>query len=224
MKPIAFLSGLAAGLSLAAYVPQDGPKVLPSIEPQLKESNQRLAQPRRIEGAYPLKDDAARQKTIRVTQQMTVDLLALFNEFKQAHWNVNGPLYLPLHEFYQESADFYRGQADVFAERSLHLGYSADGRYSTIVKTTSVADFPAGYVTDSQSIRLLVDRVAAFQKRVYEGIEDTEKSDPPTSNKLQDLAYGVDKNLWQLRIHLQRPGGLGEDLPYAPAQGAKGTP
>ena len=221
MKTLTFLSGLAAGLALTAYLPQDGPQA----KPPLKESNQKLAQPRRIENAYPLKDDADRQKTARVTQQMTVDLLALFNEFKQAHWNVNGPLYLPLHEFYQESADFYRGQADVFAERTLHVGYSADGRYSTIVKTTKVADFPAGYVTDNESIKLLVDRVTAFQKEVYAGIKETEESDAPTSNKLQDLAYGVDKNLWQLRIHLQRPGGLGEDLPYAPAQGGgKGTP
>ena len=220
MKPLTFFSGLAAGLALAAYVPQDGPQG----KPPLKESNQKLAQPKRIEDAYPLRDEAARENTARITQQMTVDLLALFNEHKQAHWNVNGPLYLPLHEFFQEQADYYRGQADVFAERALHMGYSVDGRYSTIVRTTKIPDFPAGYVTDNNSIKLLIDRVTVLQKEVYAYIKETEETDAPTSNKLQDLAYAVDKNLWQLRIHLQKPGGLGEDLPYAPAQGAKGTP
>ncbi len=215
MRPITFLSGLAAGLTLAAAFPQGGSQG----------SNQKLPQPKRVEDAYPLKDEVDRQKTARITQQMTVDLLALFNQYKQSHWNVNGPLYLPLHEFYQESADYYRGQADVFAERSLHLGFSADGRYSTIARTTKIPDFPAGYVTDNESLKLLLDRVTVLQKEVYTFIKETEESDPPTSNKLQDLAYEIDKNLWQLRIHLQKPGGLGQDLPYAPVQaGAKTGP
>ena len=204
MTPLTFL----ASLVLATAMPQGGQTG----------SNQKLPQPKRIEDAYPLQDEAARQKTAKITQQMTVDLLALFNEYKQAHWNVNGAIYLPLHEFYQQQADYYRGQADVFAERTLHMGYSVDGRYSTIAKTTKIPDFPAGYVTDNDSIKLLIDRVTALQKEVYAYIKETEDYDAPTSNKLQDLAYAVDKNLWQLRIHLQKPGGLGQDLPYAPMQ------
>ena len=183
------------------------------------QSNEKLSQPKRIEDAYPLTSDEARTKSAKLLQQLTVDLLSLFNQHKEAHWNVNGPLYLPLHEFYQEQADFYRGQADLFAERVLQLGYSVDGRYSTIAKTASIPDFPAGYVTDNESIKLLLDRVTVLQKEIYADIRETEDTDPVTSNKLQDLAYGVDKNLWQLRIHIQKPGGTGEDLPYSNQQG-----
>ena len=204
MTPLTVL----ASLVLATAMPQGGQTG----------SNQKIPQPKRIENSYPLPDEVARQKTAKITQQMTVDLLALFNEYKQAHWNVNGAIYLPLHEFYQKQADYYRGQADVFAERTLHMGYSVDGRYSTIAKTTKIPDFPAGYVTDNESIKLLIDRVTVLQKEVYAYIKETEDYDAPTSNKLQDLAYAVDKNLWQLRIHLQKPGGLGQDLPYAPMQ------
>ena len=99
-------------------------------------------------------------------------------------------------------------------ERDLQLGFSVDGRYSTIAKTTNIPEFPAGYVTDNESLKLLLDRTV-LQKEVYVDIRETNDSDPVTSNKLQDLAYGVDKNLWQLRIHLQKPGGRGEDLPYS---------
>ncbi len=175
-------------------------------------SNEKFAQPKRVEDSYPLTSDTAREKISKITQQLVVDLLALFNQNKEAHWNVNGPLYLSLHEFFQQQADFYRLQADIFAERTLHLGYSVDGRYSTISKTTNIPDFPAGYVTDNESIKLLVDRITVLQKEVYKYIRETEDADPVTSNKLQDLAYYVDKNLWQLRIHLQKPGGKGEDL------------
>ena len=181
-------------------------------------SNEKLPQPKRIEDSYPLTSEADRAKAAKLLQQLTVDLLALFNQNKEAHWDVNGPLYLPLHEFFQEQADFYRMQADIFAERALHLGYSVDGRYSTIAKTTNIPEFPAGFVTDNEAIKLLLDRITVLQKEVYTDIRETEDSDPVTSNKLQDLAYGVDKNLWQLRIHLQKPGGNGQDLPWSGQQ------
>ncbi|MDQ2752661.1 MAG: DNA starvation/stationary phase protection protein [Bacteroidota bacterium] len=181
-------------------------------------SNEKFPQPKRIENSYPLTSDSARTKVTKVMQQMVVDLLSLFNENKEAHWNVNGPLYLPLHELYQEQADFYRTQADIFAERALQLGYSIDGRYSTISKTTNIPDFPGGYVTDNESIKLLLDRVTVLQKEVYNYIRETEDIDPVTSNKLQDLGYGVDKNIWKLRIHIQKPGSTGEDLPWSNQQ------
>ena len=183
-----------------------------------KESNEKVPSPPRITESYPLFDDAARDKSTKVLQQLVVDLLSLFNQYKQAHWNLSGPLYIPLHEFYQNQADYYRKQADIFAERTLSLGYSIDGRYQTIAKTTNIPDFPAGYVADNESIKLLIDRVTVLQKEVYKDIRETSESDPVTSNKLQDLAYDVDHNLWQLRIHLKQPGGLGESLPWAAQQ------
>jgi hypothetical protein len=58
-----------------------------------------------------------------------------------------------------------------------------------------------------------------LQKEIYQLIGETEESDPPTSNKLQDLGYAVDKDLWQLRAHLQRPSSRRGDLPWAGYQG-----
>lgn len=184
------------------------------------ESNEKISgEPKRITDSYPLASDADREKSTRLLQQVVVDLLSLFEDYKQLHWNLNGPLYLQLHEYYQEQADNYRLYADVFAERTLQLGYSIDGRHSTVAKTSNIPEPPAGYVTDNESLKLLIDRVTIFQKEVYQGIKDTEDSDAPTSNKLQDLAYQVDKNLWQLRVHLKKPGSTGEDLPWKDKQG-----
>ncbi len=182
-------------------------------------SVEKLPQPKRIEDSYPLPSDADREKTAKLLQQLVVDLLALFNQSKEAHWNLNGPLYLPLHEQYQEQADYFRAKADVFAERNLALGYSVDGRYSTIARTTKIPDFPGGYVTDTESLKLLIDRITVLQKEVYQDLRAIQDSDPPTSNQLQDLAFGVDKNLWKLRIHLQKPGSTGQDLPWTGQQG-----
>jgi starvation-inducible DNA-binding protein len=176
-------------------------------------------QPGRVEYSYPLKGDEERRKSVKGLQQLTVDLLALHNMYKEAHWDLNGPLFLPLHEYYQRQADLYLQQADLFAERVLQLGESVDGRFSTIVRTTKLAEMPAGYLTDDHSIKLLLDRVTVLQKEIYELIGQTEESDPPTTNKLQDLAHAVDKDLWQLRAHVQKPSTRRGDLPWFRNQG-----
>ena len=167
-----------------------------------------------MEYSYPLKGDPERGKSVKALQQLTVDLLALHNMYKQAHWDLTGPLYVPLHDYFQQQADSYLGQADLFAERVLHLGASVDGRFSTIASTTRLAELPDGYLTDDHALKLLLDRVTVFQKEVYELIGKTEASDPPTSNKLQDLAHAVDKDLWQLRAHIQKPSSRRGDLPW----------
>ena len=178
-------------------------------------------QPGRIEYSYPLKGDQERSKSVKALQQLTVDLLALHNMYKEAHWDLTGPLYLPLHEYFQQQADFYLQQADLFAERVLHLGAYVDGRISTIARTTKLAELPDGYLTDDHSIKLLLDRVTVLQKEIYELIGEIGESDAPTGNKLQDLAYSVDKNLWQLRAHLQKPSSRRGDLPWFRYQGSE---
>ncbi|MEO6914596.1 MAG: DNA starvation/stationary phase protection protein [Chitinophagaceae bacterium] len=187
------------------------------------QSNEKFPQSQRVEDAYPLSSDESREKVSKLMQQTTVDLLSMFNQYKEAHWNVNGPLYLSLHDYYQEQADYYRAQADIFAERALQLGFSIDGRYSTIAKTSKIPDFPAGYITDNESLKLLIDRTTILQKEIYNFIKETNDIDPIISNKLQDLGYNVDKNLWKLRIHLQKPGSDGENLPWSTQQGRDRT-
>jgi starvation-inducible DNA-binding protein len=183
--------------------------------------DQTKRQPGRVEFSYPMKGDQERGTSVKALQQLTVDLLALHNMYKEAHWNLTGPLFLPLHEYYQQQADFYLQQADLFAERVLQLGESVDGRFSTIARTTKLAEMPEGYLTDDHSLKLLLDRVSVFQEEIYELIREAESSDPPTSNKLQDLAYSVDKNLWQLRAHVQKPSSRRGDLPWFRYQGSE---
>jgi DNA-binding ferritin-like protein len=178
-------------------------------------------QPGRVEYSYPLKGDQERSKSVKALQQLTVDLLALHNMYKEAHWDLTGPLYVPLHEYFQQQADFYLQQADLFAERVLHLGAYVDGRFSTIARTTKLAELPDGYLTDDHALKLLLDRVTVLQKEIYDLIGQMEGSDPPTANKLQDLAYSVDKNLWQLRAHVQRPSSRRGDLPWLRYQGGE---
>ena len=67
--------------------------------------------------------EADKRKPITDDSQATVvEVLEFFHDFKQSHWNLRGPLHLPIHEKLQENADDYRKYANPLAERILQVG------------------------------------------------------------------------------------------------------
>ena len=127
---------------------------------------------------------------------MVAELLELFHDSKQCHWNLRGPLYLPLHEKLQENADEYRKYADILAERMLQVGYPVDGRPGVVAATSNLGELPGGYLTDKQVLILMTERITTVAKRVRQRIEHLSKVDEVTSNQLQDLSYQLDKHVW----------------------------
>ena len=136
-------------------------------------------------------------------QATVVELLELFHDSKQCHWNLRGPLYLPLHEQLQENADAYRKFADVLAERVLQVGRPVDGRTGVVAATANLGEMPGGFLTDKQVLILMTGRITTVAKRVRQRIERLSTVDEVTSNKLQDLSYELDKHVWQFRVHMQ---------------------
>ncbi len=137
-------------------------------------------------------------------QASVVELLELYHDAKQSHWNLRGPLYFPLHENLQEYADLYLKYADLLAERQLQIGMSADGRTSTVVQSANLPQFPGGPLSDRQVLDLMTERIYTIAKRIRTRIDSTGKNgDEVTSNKFQDLSYELDKQVWQFRVHMQ---------------------
>ena len=156
----------------------------------------------RADGWIPV--EAEKRQAVNADLQATVvELLELFHDAKQSHWNLRGPLYFPLHENLQEYADTYRKFADLLAERQLQMGIPADGRTATIVETANLPKFPAGFLSDRQVLEIMTERIFTIAKRVRARVESTSKTDEVTSNKFQDLSYELDKQVWQFRVHMQ---------------------
>lgn len=148
--------------------------------------------------------EADKRKPITDDLQATVtELLELYHESKQSHWNIRGPLYLPLHEQLQQNADEYLKQADILAERVLQIGNPVDGRPGVIVATANLGEFPGGFLTDKQVLILMTQHIDIVAKRVRQRIEHLSKIDEVTSNKLQDLSYQLDQHVWKFRVHMQ---------------------
>ena len=148
-------------------------------------------------------DEQKRQKVTAELQGLLVDLTDLRMQTTEAHWDLVGPLYLPIHEQLGEFADRYAKYIDRVAERSLSLGYSVDGRPQTVVKTSSLPVFPGGFVRDSEAIDLISDRLDTTAIRTRARMERISDLDPVTENMLQDIIEGLEHDLWQIRVHKQ---------------------
>ena len=209
-----WLLSLSLATTLVTFAQQTTPRTnYPAPANEARPNNQPTASPsgsqlgnyrnERADDLIPL--EASKRQAITTDLQATVvELLELFHDAKQSHWNVRGPLYFPLHENLQAYADTYRNFADILAERVLQIGNPVDGRTETITQTANLPKFPGGYLSDRQVLDIMTERIYTVAKRVRQRIDSTGKNgDEVTSNKLQDLSYELDKQIWQFRVHQQ---------------------
>lgn len=148
--------------------------------------------------------EAGKRQTVSdVCEATVVELLQLYHDSKQSHWNLRGPIYLSLHEQLQENATLYLKYADILAERSLQVGRPIDGRTTVVAANANLGGFPGGYLSDKQVLILMDERINAVAKRVRQRIDQLDKVDQVTSNQLQDLSYQLDKQVWKFRVMMQ---------------------
>lgn len=131
-------------------------------------------------------------------QDTLVELIELAIQGKQAHWNVVGPLFEPVHEQLDAFVDEYRGWYDDVAERLAAIGVSPDGRTATIAAAAPLESLPAGQIAAAAAVAAFDDRVTTVAGRIRaraEAIDD----DLATQDLLVEILRGLDKQAWMLR-------------------------
>jgi starvation-inducible DNA-binding protein len=129
-------------------------------------------------------------------QDTLVELTDLHLRAKQAHWNVVGRHFRPVHLHLDELTDEVREAADVVAERAVTIGYPVDGRPATVAKTTPLPDFPAGQLLDTEVVALITEALADVCGMVRKRIEHIEELDPVSENLLEDVLATLEKHHW----------------------------
>ena len=137
----------------------------------------------------------------RELQDTLVDLIDLGLQAKQAHWNVAGLLFRPVHQHLDELVDAYRGWEDEVAERAVAIGTAPDGRASTVARHTKLEEFPAGQVRDREVVALFTARLDEVIERMRGRVERTE-SEPISQDLLIEITQGLEKQRWML--HMQQ--------------------
>jgi starvation-inducible DNA-binding protein len=118
---------------------------------------------------------------------------------KQAHWNLVGRLFRPLHLFLDELVESWRDASDEVAERAVALGYAPDGRAGTIAARSILQPLPEGQLLDSDVITAFVDLLTAAIGDIRERMDRLEDVDTVTADLLHGVVRGLEENLWMVR-------------------------
>lgn len=196
-----------------------------------------LAQTRPQTGPFPLNSVTDRvhsgpqagdlRNSIQALQQALTELQQLQLQTKQAHWNVSGTLFYPLHELLQEHYEGVAKYADEVAERLQSVGVSSDGRANTIIRTSRIPEFPGGFVDDGKVIQWFAQYYRVTSDELGQGIKATNDTDPTTGNLLQEVQHAIDKYQWQMRAMIQSTPtdpNTGADLNNGRTLAPAGTP
>lgn len=146
-----------------------------------------------------------RGRMIELLNQQLADTFDLYSQTKQAHWNVKGPQFYPLHELFDRLAEELGGYADLIAERATALGGLAEGTVRLAAANSRLAEFPPGVTGGPPVVEALAENYAALAASTRSTIEAADgRGDATTADLFTEVSRGVDKALWFLEAHLQQ--------------------
>lgn len=137
--------------------------------------------------------------------QSLADTIDLYNQAKQAHWNIKGQNFIALHKLLDEIAEGLVDQVDIIAERITGLGGTAFGTTQQVGKATKLRVYPLDIFAINDHINHLSHNIAILAETTRTNIDKTDELDDLGTNDLYiDLVRFLDKQLWFLEAHIQK--------------------
>jgi starvation-inducible DNA-binding protein len=146
----------------------------------------------------------SRKACIELLQAALVDGISLYQELKQAHWNIKGRNFYQLHLLFDTLADDVNGYIDTIAERITALGGTACGSSPVVAKHSRLKLNTEPVFEETELLNSLIDNLARFGKDCRTSIDEaTSAGDANTADLFTEVSRGTDKNLYFLEAHLQ---------------------
>ncbi|MEW6605235.1 MAG: DNA starvation/stationary phase protection protein [Thermoproteota archaeon] len=151
-----------------------------------------------------VKDDA-RKKLVETLNMRLCDEYVLYTKTRKYHWNVVGPRFHQLHEFFEEQYEALDEMIDETAERTRQLGGKSLGTLEEFVRHSSINEEP-GQNPDPQTMisNLLKDHetiIKTLRKNADEA--DEQYDDMATNDFFLEAVQKHEKMAWMLRAHLE---------------------
>ena len=144
----------------------------------------------------------ATQPNTEIARAMSMALADSYGAFlvtQNYHWNVEGPLFKPLHELFEEQYREMFTAIDDVAERLRTLGFYAPGTFEEFEQLSSIPR-PDGTRDGEQMVKNLIEIhrvVAGSFRQVAELAGDTR--DVATEDLAIQRVATHEKNIWMLR-------------------------
>ncbi len=150
-----------------------------------------------------VKDDA-RKKIVETLNMRLSDEYVLYTKTRKYHWNVIGPRFHQLHEFFKEQYEILDEMIDEIAERARQLGGKSLGTLEEFARNSSVNEEP-GQNPDAQTMisKLLKDHEIVIKTLRKNADEAEELEDMVTNDFFLEAAQKHEKMAWMLRAHLE---------------------
>ena len=141
----------------------------------------------------------ARSTSVALLNAALADLTDLQSQAKQAHWNVRGKRFYPLHKLFDEIAESVGRPLDEIAERAVQLGGIAKGTLRQAAAASRLEEFPAFPLDEQSVLSALTVRVAWAANSIREAIDAASQAgDADTADLFTEVSQILDKNLWML--------------------------
>ena len=140
-------------------------------------------------------------KSVAILQDILVDLIDLGLLSKQAHWNVYGPAFRPVHLELDDVVEQLLEWQDEVAERISALGGHPDGRASTVVSSSRIARLDEGPLKDADVVKAMMDRLTGLSEAISDRFGDLD-DDLPSQDILIGIVAGLDKAAWFFRAQV----------------------
>ncbi|MGP6174746.1 DNA starvation/stationary phase protection protein Dps [Corynebacterium sp. A21] len=147
------------------------------------------------------------KKLIDELQARLTDYNDLHLILKHAHWNVNGPNFIAVHEMLDPQVDLVRGYADEVAERISTLGAAPIGTPAGAVENRTPLAYELNEGTTQGHLAELNKVYVQIVEGVRESISVAGDLDPVTEDLLIGQAAELEKFQWFVRKHLEDPKG-----------------
>jgi starvation-inducible DNA-binding protein len=148
-------------------------------------------------------ETGARESIASELQPVLVDLINLALQGKQAHWNVSGPLFRPVHAELDAIVDDARAWSDDVAERIVTIGMPAFGQADHVAAASALEALPNRTIGDRQAVEFMIARVATVVKRAREAMEHLGELDLASQDLIIEIVRGLEKHLWMLRVQVE---------------------
>ena len=150
--------------------------------------------------------------------RVLADTFSLYLKTHNFHWNAKGPMFLTLHDLFEEQYNELWLATDLIAERISTLGFVAPGSYSEFAKLTYLLE-AKGKWSATQMIRELLGDHEVCSRTIKSAFSLARKNlDAPTEDLLTQRLMAHEKAAWTLRNLLveETPDATVSTFSYSP--------
>jgi starvation-inducible DNA-binding protein len=149
-------------------------------------------------------DERGLKIVTQVLNPLLADEVLLYLKTRNFHWNVVGPNFAEMHEFFEEQYEALDEILDEVAERIRSIGSRAPGSMAEFLRLTRLSETNGEVAHAAQIIAVLLEDHETVIRGIRSDLETVGKTgDAGTEDFLVSLLEQHEKMAWMLRSHLQ---------------------